>query len=193
MIDEKHITTMCHGQLYQCHIDWAFNKKVRPRVFEEGSLVFRKHNQVMPDHRGKFALTNEGPYMVKKAFSGGALILANMDGYDFNMPTNSNVVIQYFAWGGLQVQPPFFTFLCTKYIYIYIWKGRLKTRKCDLCKRSVKERVRGNLLDWKPKRAIWAKIKAIKNVSWTTWWLDPSPLRYVGSQLLPLWEWERFV
>ena len=51
----------------------------------------------MPDHRGKFALTNKGPYMVKKAFSGGALILANMDGYDFNMPTNSNVVIQYFA------------------------------------------------------------------------------------------------
>ena len=51
----------------------------------------------MPDHKGKFAPTYRGPYMVKKAFSGGALILADMDGHDFNMPTNSDVVIQYFA------------------------------------------------------------------------------------------------
>ena len=47
----------------------------------------------MPDHRGKFALTYEGSYVVKKAFLGGALILADMDGHDFNMPTNFDVVI----------------------------------------------------------------------------------------------------
>ena len=35
--------------------------------------------------------------MVKKAFSEGALILDNMDGHDFNMSTNSDVVIRYFA------------------------------------------------------------------------------------------------
>ena len=51
----------------------------------------------MPDHRGKFSLTYKSPYVVKKAFSGKALILANMDGHDFNMPTNFDVVIQYFA------------------------------------------------------------------------------------------------
>jgi len=51
----------------------------------------------MPDHRGKFALTYEGPYVMKKAFSLGALILTNMDGHDFNMPTNFDAVIQYFA------------------------------------------------------------------------------------------------
>ena len=38
MIDEKHITAMCHGQLYQCCVERAFNKKARPRVFEEGGL-----------------------------------------------------------------------------------------------------------------------------------------------------------
>ena len=48
-------------------------------------------------HRGKFAPTHEGPYVVKKAFFEGALILDNMDGHDFNMPTNSDVVIWYFA------------------------------------------------------------------------------------------------
>ena len=61
----------------------------------------------MPDHRGKFALTYEGLYVVNKAFSRGALILADMDGHNFDMPTNSDDVIQYFAWRILQVQPFF--------------------------------------------------------------------------------------
>ena len=107
MTDEKHMIAMCHRWLYQHHVKQAFNKKVRPKVFDEGELVLKKRNQVMPNHRGKFALTYKGPYVVKKAFSSGALILASMDGHDFNMPTNSDVVIQYFAWGSLQVQPLF--------------------------------------------------------------------------------------
>ena len=57
----------------------------------------KKCNQAMPDHKGKFALTYEGPYVMKKAFSLGALILTDMDGHDFNMPTNFDAVIQYFA------------------------------------------------------------------------------------------------
>ena len=51
----------------------------------------------MPDHRGKFAPTYKGPYVVKNAFYGGALILANMDGHDLNMPTNSDAIIRNFA------------------------------------------------------------------------------------------------
>ena len=97
MIDEKRITTICHGQLYQHRIEQAFNKKVRPKVFEEGDLVLKKYNQAMPDHRGKFAPTYEGPYVVKKAFSGGALILADMDEHDFNICINSDAIIRYFA------------------------------------------------------------------------------------------------
>ena len=100
MIDEKCMTAMCHGQLYQRCAERVFNKKVRRRVFEEGDLVLKKCNQAIPNHRGKFASTYEGPYVVK-AFFEGALILANMDGHDFNMPTNSNVVLQYFAWESL--------------------------------------------------------------------------------------------
>ena len=46
--------------------------------------------------------------MVKKAFFGVALILADMDGHDFNMPTNSDAIIQYFAWGSLPVHPIFY-------------------------------------------------------------------------------------
>jgi len=51
----------------------------------------------MSDHKGNFPLTYEGPYVVKKAFSGGALILADMDRHDFNMPTNSDAIIRYFV------------------------------------------------------------------------------------------------
>ena len=88
------MTAMRHGQLYQRRVERVFNKKVRTKVFEEGDLVLKKCNQAMPDHKGKFSPSYEGPYVVKKAFSEGALILADMDGNDFNMPTNSDVVIQ---------------------------------------------------------------------------------------------------
>ena len=47
----------------------------------------------MPNHRGKFSLTYEGLYVIKKALSREALILANMDWHDFNMPTNFDAVI----------------------------------------------------------------------------------------------------
>ena len=88
------MTAMRHGQLYQRRVERVFNKKVRTKVFEEGDLVLKKCNQAMPDHKGKFSPSYEGLYVVKKAFSEGALILADMDGNDFNMPTNSDVVIQ---------------------------------------------------------------------------------------------------
>ena len=55
----------------------------------------------MLDHRGKFSPTYEGLYVVKKAFFGGALILADRDRHNFSMPTNFDAVIEYFAWGSL--------------------------------------------------------------------------------------------
>ena len=66
MIDEKRITTICHAQLYQRHIKWVFNKKVKLRVFKEGDLVLKKRNQAMPDHRGKFTPTRSFPVEVRR-------------------------------------------------------------------------------------------------------------------------------
>ena len=116
----------------------------------------------MPNHRGKFSPTYKGPYMVKKAFFGGGIIRADIDGHDFNMPTYFDADMWYFAWGSLQVQPPFYIPMQnqkkkkkkSKKIQNKIWKGRLKTQKGGLHKRKVKERMRGSLLDWKPKRAV---------------------------------------
>ena len=47
----------------------------------------KKQNQALLDHRGKFTLTYEGPYVVKKAFLEGALILAYMCKVEFNQPS----------------------------------------------------------------------------------------------------------
>ena len=69
--------------------------------------------QAMLDHKGKFAATYKRSYVVKKAFSRGGLILADMGGHDFNMPTNSNAVVWYFAWRSLLVHL-ISTFWCQK-------------------------------------------------------------------------------
>uniref|UniRef100_A0A2N9GNQ3 Uncharacterized protein n=1 Tax=Fagus sylvatica TaxID=28930 RepID=A0A2N9GNQ3_FAGSY len=94
-IDEKRLATLCHGQLYQRRIERAYNKKAQPRTFQPGDLVLKKRNMALSDSRGKFAPSYEGPYVVKKAFSGGAIILADMDGEEFRSPINSDSVIKY--------------------------------------------------------------------------------------------------
>ncbi|RDX97723.1 Gypsy retrotransposon integrase-like protein 1, partial [Mucuna pruriens] len=81
-IEEKQLSALCHGQLYQHIIKHAFDKKVMPRWFKEGDLVLRKMLPNARDPRGKWTPNYEGPYIVKHAFSGGALILVNPEGQE---------------------------------------------------------------------------------------------------------------
>jgi hypothetical protein len=97
LIDERKLAAICHHQLYQSRIAKAYNKKVKPRVFKEGDLVLRKVSLASGEDQSKWAPNYEGPYVVKKAFSGGALILTNMDGKDLPRPINSDVVKKYYA------------------------------------------------------------------------------------------------
>ncbi|XP_060211814.1 uncharacterized protein LOC132639380 [Lycium barbarum] len=60
LIDEKRMDAVCHGQLYQNRMSKAFNKR--------------------DEAKGKFAPNWQGPYVVHRVLSGGALILADMDG-----------------------------------------------------------------------------------------------------------------
>ena len=83
--------------MYQRRVKNAFDKKVRPRKFNEGDLVLKKVSQVLKDNRGKWASNYEGPFIVKKTFSGGALVLANMDDIELPSPVNADVVKQYYA------------------------------------------------------------------------------------------------
>ncbi|KAA3479844.1 RNA-directed DNA polymerase [Gossypium australe] len=66
-------------------------------VFHEGDLVLKKIFPMQKDFREKWMPNWEGSYVVKKAFFGGALILAEMDGKSQLNPVNANSVKKYFA------------------------------------------------------------------------------------------------
>ena len=95
LIDEKRLAIVCHGQLYQNIMKKAFDKKVHPREFREGDLVVKKIIYVQKDHRGKQMPNYEGPYVVKKVFSRGALILTIMD--ELPIPLNSDAVKKFYV------------------------------------------------------------------------------------------------
>ena len=97
LIEGKRLTAMSHGRLYQQRMKNAFDKKVRSRKFHEGDLVLKKVSHAVKDNRGKWTPNYEGPFVVKKVFSGGALILANMDDEKLLSPVNSDVVKRYYA------------------------------------------------------------------------------------------------
>ena len=75
----------------------AYDKKVRPRVFQEGDLVLKKLLSLPREDRSKWAPNYEGPYVVRKAFSGGALKLSRMDGEDLPRPVNSYSIKRYYV------------------------------------------------------------------------------------------------
>ena len=75
----------------------AYDKRVHPDKFSDGDLVLKKVSQAQKNHRGKWASNYEGPFVVKKAFSGGALLLTNMDDEELPSPVNSDIVKQYYA------------------------------------------------------------------------------------------------
>jgi hypothetical protein len=88
---------MCHGQLYQQRIKKSFYKKVQPRVLREGGLVLKKILSFNTDSRGKWTPNYEGPYVVKRVFSSGTLILKTMDGDELPCPVNFDKVKKYFT------------------------------------------------------------------------------------------------
>ncbi|RDY11877.1 hypothetical protein CR513_03390, partial [Mucuna pruriens] len=92
LIEEKRLATLGHGQLYQQRVKRAFDKKVHPCKFQ-GDLVLKKILPTQKDHRGKWTPNYEGPYVVKKAFSRGAMILTNMGGKDLMHPINSDALL----------------------------------------------------------------------------------------------------
>ena len=88
------------------HLSWAvvsaaderaFDRKVRPRVYHVGDMVLKRILPPQNDRRGKWTPNYEGPFVVKKVFSGGALLLTTMDGEDFPSPVNADAVKKYFV------------------------------------------------------------------------------------------------
>ena len=97
LIEEKRMKDICHGQLYQKRMMRAHDKKIRSRKFQEGELVLKRILQNRQDPRRKWSPNWEGPYVVKKAFSGGALMLTEIDRKEFPGLINADIVKKYHA------------------------------------------------------------------------------------------------
>ncbi|RDX58496.1 hypothetical protein CR513_62186, partial [Mucuna pruriens] len=69
------------------HAEWVQNRLDQLNLIEEGKapriqgdLVLRKMLPNTKDQQGKWAPNYKGPYVVKHAFSGGALMLVDSEG-----------------------------------------------------------------------------------------------------------------
>ncbi|XP_049374024.1 uncharacterized protein LOC125839082 [Solanum verrucosum] len=77
LIDEKRMVVVFHGQLYRLRMIRTFHKK--------------------DEYKGKFAPNWQGPYMVRKVLSRGALVLSEMDDTEWPKPINSDAVKRYYV------------------------------------------------------------------------------------------------
>ena len=59
--------------------------------------MLKKIQYFLTDSRGKWTPNDNGPYVVEKVFSNGALMLTTMDGEEFTRPVNVDSVKKYFA------------------------------------------------------------------------------------------------
>jgi len=75
----------------------AYDKKVRPKGISGRRYSAEKDLPLLDKDQSKWAPNYKGPYIVKKAFFGGALLLIIIDGYDLLRPLNSNSVKKYYA------------------------------------------------------------------------------------------------
>ncbi|XP_070014549.1 uncharacterized protein [Nicotiana sylvestris] len=96
LIDGKRMNVVCHLQLYQNRMSRAFNKRVKPRKFTPGQLVLKKIFPYQDEAKAKFSPNWQGPYMVHWVLTGGALILAEMDGEVWTKPINADAVKRYY-------------------------------------------------------------------------------------------------
>ncbi|XP_070043806.1 uncharacterized protein [Nicotiana tomentosiformis] len=97
LIDGKRMNAVCHDQLYQNRMSKAFNKRVRPRQFTPGQMVLKRIFPHQDEAKGKFSTNLQGPYMVHRVLTRGALILVEMGGEVWPKPINSDAVKRYYV------------------------------------------------------------------------------------------------
>ena len=81
--------------MYQQRITKTYDKKVRPKVFSEGDLELRKILPWPGEGQNKWAPNYEGPYVMKKTFFRGAMLLTRMDEDDLPRPVNFDSMKKY--------------------------------------------------------------------------------------------------
>jgi hypothetical protein len=97
LIEENSMTVICHGKLYQKRMKMEFDQKVHPQSYRVGVLILKRVILPQSNPMGKRTPNYEGPFVVKKVFSRGAMMLDTMDGEYFTLLVNADVVKKYFA------------------------------------------------------------------------------------------------
>ncbi|XP_027769606.1 uncharacterized protein LOC114075323 [Solanum pennellii] len=96
LIDEKRLTAVCFGQLYQQRMARAYNKKVHQRHFEVGQLVLKRVLPHQEEAKGKFSQNWQGPYLIKEVLSKGALHVTDVEGKTTGIIFNADSVKRYY-------------------------------------------------------------------------------------------------
>ncbi|XP_049378225.1 uncharacterized protein LOC125843016 [Solanum stenotomum] len=96
LIDEKRLTIVCFGQLYQQMIARAYNKKVHPRHFEVGQLVLKRSLPHQEEAKGKFSPNWQGPYLIKEVLSKGVLHLTDVEEKITCIIVNADAIKRYY-------------------------------------------------------------------------------------------------
>ncbi|XP_059285116.1 uncharacterized protein LOC132038468 [Lycium ferocissimum] len=97
LIDEKRMVAVCHGQLYRQRMARDINKRVRTRLFQIGQMVLKRIFPHQDEYKGKFAPNWQGPFVVRKVLSGGAVVLVEIDRQEWPKPINSDAIKRYYA------------------------------------------------------------------------------------------------
>ena len=91
------MVSIYHGQFYQKRMKKTFDQRVRPQSYIAGDVILKRIILPQSDPRGKWTPNYEGSYVVRNVFSGGAIILINMDAEDFSLYLNADIVKKYFV------------------------------------------------------------------------------------------------
>ena len=122
--------------------------------------------QNQQDLCGKWSPNWEGSYVVKKAFSGGVLILAEMDGKEFSNPINADIVKKYYAWGNQEKW-----LAKVENLKGRLWQVKQKQKKKRKRKRKMfKVKTRKGSLNhkkwWKRKKNSKGQVENPKRTAW---------------------------
>jgi hypothetical protein len=97
-LDEKRLEAQQHLECYQARLSRAFNKKVKPRSFQQGDLVLAVRRPINTLHKigNKFTSKWDGPYVVQEVYTNDAYKIVDKDGIRVG-PINARFLKRYYA------------------------------------------------------------------------------------------------
>ncbi|XP_050211619.1 uncharacterized protein LOC126661795 [Mercurialis annua] len=96
-LDEERLTALDHLEGQKRKGERAYNKRVKPKSFVVGDLVWKASLPIGHKDRrfGKWSPNWEGPFIVTTKLTGGAYVLENIDGEEHERAINGQFLKKY--------------------------------------------------------------------------------------------------